>query len=49
MSFEILQHLVGPSRCDLKSEFQGKCAPSLIYSPTTEVRIVPQNVMFIFG
>ncbi|VIO89475.1 EGF-like domain containing protein [Brugia malayi] len=36
-------HLVGPSRCDLKSEFQGKCAPSLIYSPTTEVRIVPQN------
>ncbi|CAG9534098.1 unnamed protein product [Cercopithifilaria johnstoni] len=36
-------HLVGPSRCDLRSEFQGKCAPPLIYSPTTEVRIVPQN------
>ncbi|KAM3727754.1 putative integrin beta-like protein [Dirofilaria immitis] len=36
-------HLVGPSRCDLKSEFQGKCTPSLIYSPTTEIRIIPQN------
>ncbi|VBB27297.1 unnamed protein product [Acanthocheilonema viteae] len=36
-------HLVGPSRCDLRSEFQGKCTPSLIYSPATEVRIIPQN------
>ncbi|OZC09358.1 EGF-like domain protein [Onchocerca flexuosa] len=36
-------HMVGPSRCDLKSEFQGKCAPSLIYSPTTEIRTIPQN------